>query len=353
MFARDGSKRAGSEARGGVGGWVNLIETTPKPPDAERAGGIPPPSLVEGDDDNTFISDGDDTHVSECGSDDELPPQIGAQPQHIVTRGQLGHVKRMGREQRVLAWKNSIPKNVSTLFAAGCCTRGKCIGQFKPCEVVTWQQDFRKANKPDQDQMIWNILMQKHRGNGDGGDSKYPYPILERRVCIIALQRMTGASHRVRQFHKYAKKNAVAPPIDCRVKKGHLKTTILRAAGRDCDSFLGRMYWQAETLPDVREAVVKLDCEVGQVESDDDKQCISIRYDEELRRSAAAVSLPTASTTAGNLECATAGSRYLPPGTWWDLYLLYRLDTVRRQNKPAAFSTFWRIWKHPSPYIMI
>ena len=96
---------------GGVGGWVNLIETTPKPPDAERAGGIPCPSLVEdSDDDNTFISDGDDTHVSECGSDDELPPQIGAQPQHIVTRGQLGHVKRIGREQRVLAWKNSIPK---------------------------------------------------------------------------------------------------------------------------------------------------------------------------------------------------------------------------------------------------
>ena len=40
MFARDTHKPAGSEARGEGRERGNLIETTPKPPDAQRAGGI-------------------------------------------------------------------------------------------------------------------------------------------------------------------------------------------------------------------------------------------------------------------------------------------------------------------------
>ena len=39
MFARDGSKLAGSEARGEGRERGNLIETTPKPPVTQRAGG--------------------------------------------------------------------------------------------------------------------------------------------------------------------------------------------------------------------------------------------------------------------------------------------------------------------------
>ena len=58
---------------------------------------------------------------------------------------------------------------------------------------------------------------------------------------------------------------------------GGAKVNTLRPAGRDCDSFLGRIYWQAETLPDVRECVATIDCIIDQVENKD-TTCISIQY---------------------------------------------------------------------------
>lgn len=126
------------------------------------------------------------------------------------------------------------------------------------------------------------------------------------------------------------------PPIDCRsITSTRASTSTLRS---DVNTFLTWMYWSvAETLPELKDAVATDVIIATEIENTPD--LIITAYDQSLSGSAAAI------IQSGSTKIEDGHKRHLPPGCWYDSYLLYAADRRARGKKPASFPTFWRTWK--------
>ena len=88
-------------------------------------------------------------------------------------------------------------------------------------------------------------------------DAMRPYRLLDRNVCKRAIMTLTGASHRIAQFRIAMVNGVRAVPIDLRFARSAVRFPVLRGAGQDCNTFLEQLYWMVETMPDVKDVVVK------------------------------------------------------------------------------------------------
>ena len=88
--------------------------------------------------------------------------------------------------------------------------------------------------------------------------------------------------------------------------------------------FLERVYWMAEPLPDVADSIAQ-DVELPDGICDH-SHLTEWQYDRSLQLySESAAADPTRYiANVGPSDIDTEGTRYLPPGTWWEQYLLYR-----------------------------
>ena len=153
-------------------------------------------------------------------------------------------------------------------------------------------------------------------------------------MCRRALFTVTGCSSRLKKFRALINKKAVAPPIDLRSQNTSLKRN--KAMSNDVDLYLTWFYWSVtETMPDIPDPeLADVDVEDrGETEQVDGALAI---YEASLTHTDTKTSKP------GTLDVPLPITRKLPPGCWYETWLLYRAER-RGTGKPfASFVTYWR-----------
>ena len=129
-------------------------------------------------------------------------------------------------------------------------------------------------------------------------------------------------------------KKAVAPPIDLRSQNTGLQRN--KTMSDDVGLHLTWLYWSVgETMPDIPHPVLA-DVDVedrGETERADGAFAI---YEASFTHT------ETSTSTPGALGVALAINRKLPPGCWYETWLLYRAER-RSTSKPfASFVKYWR-----------
>ena len=175
----------------------------------------------------------------------------------------------------------------------------------------------------------------------DWPDYRHGWLVCGHQVCFKAMRVLTGAYRRLANLRKHAAAGGQHPPVDLRFRASLAQAPRSAPQAEDVRRFLTWAYQSvAETLPEVD--VQKAAQEVGAVDDwvgdvDFDKACGLDTY----------IWLAASADSPGNATQV----RYLPHGTRYDMWLLYK--SVRQEQKmtPACFTTFWSTWMANFPHL--
>ena len=209
-----------------------------------------------------------------------------------------------------------------------------CSSHFTASEVQGFRQGLARLSKPDQDMLLFELARQASSSSSCKGQWKF----LGRRVCKLAMFWLTGCSRRLKAMRSSVLQGAPLPPLDLRQGRHDKPMTD------DVLEFLRWMYQSVgETLPDVPLADVDLPaCEEPEADA------ILQHYSGDL---VGQRSFPE--TRPLQVAEGEANVRHLQPGTWYELWLLYKADRENHGRKAAAFSTFWLAWKSNFSHMLV
>ena len=188
------------------------------------------------------------------------------------------------------------------------CCQACCCENVVIAAVAQWRKGFAQLSKPDADMLLFNLAQLAAVSAG----KTRPWMFLGQMVCRKAMFLLTGAGRRLRYFRKSLAEGAVAPPMDLRFRR------MIRnqSAKTDVVEYLWWLYESVgELLPDKL-----IDVELPQG-PEADMDTIMDKYTDNL---------DTSETMGMNVS-----RRFLPPGSWYEAWLLYRADREDRGAMPA------------------
>ena len=252
------------------------------------------------------------------------PPDSGSKTHGSTTQASHNEKKQ--------SFKNKLLDKdlIDDLLATGCGCGKACLKKFSFKNILQWRELLASLCRPDQDLFLWNMAK-------DGLPGQWVF--LGQPVCRPAMCSLTMSGRRLKQFRTAHHKGLLQPPQDMRRVPYPRKSP----AKEDVLEYLRWMHnSMAEAMPNMPNDVVdSTDLEYGPTE---DHHTVLAAYESTLltlERSASSMAQAVVGSYDDHLE-----TRYLPAGTWYEAWLMYRVERQSRGVKPATFMTFWATWKY-------
>lgn len=262
------------------------------------------------DSDVTYESDG-----TKGSSDSDAPSNVS---KSYARKGIL----KQSYEERLLD-RDAIQ---SALATAMCCGR-RCVKNFDFKGVLEWREAFASFNRPDQDLFLWGLA----------GDARSAWKFQGVDVCGKAMALLTRSGRRLKKLRAARNAGLLRPPLD-------LRTVARPRRGPKREDVLEYLRWMYESMAEALPTAGALDVDIPEHGPPDGEADVLSAYDTDLASLSGPASR-SAQQPSGSQDDPQM-VRYLPTGTWYEAWLMYKADRVERGHQPASFKCFWATWKH-------